>query len=335
MTAVRIDEQRLARVVERLAARPETSGGVLAVGGDDGVCHALPFGPVAVDDRFLLTSIAKPFTLVQVLQLVEQGLFDLDVPIAEYLPAFGVNGKERVTARHVLTHTSGMDAAANTVEGPPTSLTAGEHLEVALRCGLVTEPGERFAYCSPGFWVLAELVSRLSGIPYPEHLRTQVTEPLGLLATGYAPEQEPPEGLVPAEVEPSRAHVAEQVRRTAYPAGGLVGTASDLVVFGRSLLGDGPSVLRRRTVETMLRPARSGTLHGRAVTWGLGWEIGGPGSLQGPRTLFHPGASGVGMWLDVDADVVVVLLTATWALPLRVFAETLNGVMASSELGSA
>ena len=157
--------------LEHLAEAGGPRGGVLAVLDPVGVAHIRAFGTAAdvsgrrsvrPDDRFHLTSITKVFTAVQVLTLVEDGLLDLNAPIAEYLPEFGVRGKETITAHHILTHSSGIDATANTAEGPATGLDAAGHLAVAMGALAVFPPGSRFEYSSAGFWVLAELIRRLS-----------------------------------------------------------------------------------------------------------------------------------------------------------------------------
>jgi CubicO group peptidase (beta-lactamase class C family) len=299
-----------------------------------------PFGQVRVagvpgaaraDDRFALTSITKPITALQVLSLVDAGLLDLDAPLAAYVPEFGVNGKDAVTTRHVLSHTSGLDERANTAEGPPSRLDGAGHLAVALAAGLSTCPGEVFAYCSPPFWVLGELIARLAGMPFVDHLAHAVTGPAGMAATVYWQEREVPFRLAEPVCAPDRAHVNEHVRLTAYPAGGLVGTAGDLLRLGRCVL-DGGRGLRGRVVSTaalglMATPAAEGFLAGRRVRWGLGFELGGPGNLQSRDGFYHAGASGVAFWIDPTRDLVVAALTDTWGVSRRTFAEVVNGVV--------
>jgi CubicO group peptidase (beta-lactamase class C family) len=128
------------------------------------------------------------------------------------------------------------------------------------------------------------------------------------------------------------AHLPEQVRRAAYPAGGLVSTAADLVAFGQSFLRGSPSegrLLSSPTRERLFREHARGYNLGRPCRWSLGWELVGPGNLQSDRTIFHHGASGTGLWVDPDHGLVVVLLTATWWLRYRTYAEVVNTVLAS------
>ena len=64
-------------------------------------------------------------------------------------------------------------------------MTQAEHLERALTAGLTFAPGERVEYCSPTFWVLAELITQLSGESYIDHFARHVAAACGLSATGY------------------------------------------------------------------------------------------------------------------------------------------------------
>jgi CubicO group peptidase (beta-lactamase class C family) len=197
-----------------------------------------------------------------------------------------------------------------------------------LEAALNFAPGSSWEYCSPGFWVLAELVSRISGSHYTVHVEESVLAPLGMSDTRYETQLDPPDRYVDARA-PTRSHLAEQVRRLAYPAGGLVGTVPDLLAFGRSFLtdGHGPQVLGPVTTKLLWRPWAHGWYQGRAVTWSLGWELGGPGTLRSDQSLFHYGGSGTALWIDPDERLVVALLTASWFLDWRIFGEVANGAL--------
>src|SRR4051794_23790404 len=319
---------------------PKVGGGVCAVtvGTTEVVA---PFGHLHVDGalvdapadaRFYLTSVSKPVVGMQVMALVDDGLLDLDAPVADYLPAFAVNGKSAVTTRHLLTHTSGCDQAANVIEGPPTKLGPADFLEIAMRAELVQPPGRSFAYCSPPWWVLAELILRLTGETHIDHFAHRVLAGLGPTGLAYHLGERPPPRTVTPSSAPDRRHIVETVRRAAYPAGGLMGSAADLLAVGRCMVAEGAGaagrVLSSRATRLMTTPTTTGTVGGRDVTWGLGWEVGGPGSLRAARTAYHGGASGVAMWVDLELAATVVLLTGTFGVSRRTFAEAINGVVA-------
>lgn len=335
----------LTRRLDNLVREAAVAGGVLGIVDPAGASVVHAFGcagtveqpeQMRVDHRFLLTSVTKQFTGTQVLQLVEEGAVDLGAPVAAYIPEFAVNGKERVTTRHLLTHTAGMDQTSNSTEAAASDLTAAGHLQNALDASLRCEPGTSFEYNSPGFWVLAELVTRLSGMHYTEHLRRRVLEPLGMSETRYETQESTPDRYVPPRAS-HRGHLAEQVRRLAYPAGGLIGTAGDVLRFGRCFLNkgtlDGARILGPATVEALGRPYVQTAYMGRQTSWGLGWQLGGPGDLRSERSLFQWGGSGTALWVDPDHGLAIVLLTATWFLDWRRYSEIVNGVVGCLSLG--
>jgi CubicO group peptidase (beta-lactamase class C family) len=337
-------QDHLAQIGARLAA--QARGGVIAVtaGGREWV---VPFGVVDERDRvgvpaeaehvFPFTSITKPFTALQVLTLVDEGKLDLEAPVGEYIPEFGAGHKEAVTTAHFLSHTSGLDPSANLIEGPPSSLTAGEYLRAAVGAGLITPPGAVFAYCSPSFWVLGELVTRLTGLAYPEHLAERVLKPLGADRADYRPREFAGRLVVP-QTPPGLEHLPDQTTLVPYPAGGLIGRASDLLALGRCMLSEGVGargrVITSAAARLMRQPTATGTIAGRSVRWGLGWELGGPGSLRAETSLYHGGASGVAIWVDVEAEICATVLTSTWGTTRKVFSEAINGIIGALGRGS-
>ncbi|MBV9358731.1 MAG: beta-lactamase family protein [Chloroflexi bacterium] len=332
-----------ARLNDAIAAG-QLRGAVLAVADRHSILETRALGgvagsseaaPLRIDDRFLWTSVTKVLTTVQVLRLVEQGQLGLGVPVAEYLPAFGCNGKDRVTTWHLLTHTSGMVQDANTVERSTPGMTAADHLGVALRAGLHFVPGERVEYCSPPFWVLAELIRQLSGRSHVEDVQRTVTDPCGMPDTRY--ETGDDVAIVPAYGAPDPS-LPDQQRRLAYPAGALVGTAGDLAHFGQALLNEGRTVTGARLLApiSIARACQPQTdrLPGNPVgtSRGLGVVVGGPGTLRSSRTVGHGGASGTYFWVDPEHELVIVFLSAHWGLPRRLLASVADSIIAERSM---
>ncbi len=288
---------------------------------------------MATDHRFVLTSITKTMIAAQAMRLVEQGKLALDAPMVDYVPEFGSNGKDTVTTWNILTHSSGVDQAANTAERLSPGFSPTDHLRAAIDARLTFHPGERFEYCSPTFWVLAEAITRLAGVDYTVDFVDSVARPAGMLATRHdvAPI---PEHFVPSfGARDSR--VADQGRLVAYPAGGLVSTAEDVARFGQIFLNGGLSAIGERvlspaSVEAMIRSQTAG-LPGHAIgeSRGIGFEIGGPGTLRSPRTFGHGGASGTHLWVDPTRDLVAVFLSAHWSLARRIHSSFIDLVVAN------
>jgi CubicO group peptidase (beta-lactamase class C family) len=170
--------------VERLRARARADV-------DDGLTPACQFalaldGQVIAqetfgaddDARFSMWSATKPVFASVVWQLMGEGLLDPAAPVVDTWPEFGRHGKDRVTLDHLLTHTSGFPAA------PLDLATIGDReARVAQmeQWSLDAEPGTAFAYHAlSAHWVMAELVTRVTGADHRDALRQRVLDPLGL-----------------------------------------------------------------------------------------------------------------------------------------------------------
>ena len=177
------DLTRTRAEIERGMARGWHTGAQLfaAVHGeviaDFGVGEARPGVPLTPATVVEWASATKAVTCSAAGLLWQHGLFDLDDPVCRHIAEFATAGKEAVTIRHLLTHTAGL-----------TNPTAGvvPFREVVIRiCGAPLDagwvPGARCAYNSDAMWIVAELVTRLSGRPFDQFVRAEIFEPLGLL----------------------------------------------------------------------------------------------------------------------------------------------------------
>jgi CubicO group peptidase (beta-lactamase class C family) len=138
-----------------------------------------PARPVSDDTVFEAASLGKPVFAYAVLRLAEADLLDLDRPLYDYLPLPDANNHRmrRVTARHVLSHTSGL----------PNWRQQPGSLDPA------TEPGKRFGYSGEAYFYLQRVVEALSGTPFGRLMREQVLDPLEMKQSSFVwlPEFEP------------------------------------------------------------------------------------------------------------------------------------------------
>ena len=184
-------------------------------------------------------------------------------------------------------------------------------------------PGERCAYNTISFTVLGELISRVSGLPYPEYLQRHVFGPLGMTSTAFAPLD--PSRTMPVHSVDFEGGISAMLKM-ALPGGGLLSTADDLVAFGRAILRGGTSngyrLLGRPAVETMTRLQTLGLYKleegvRSPFDYGLGWAKPSPTSEQGGmgsvNSFGHGGATGTYLWIDPEWDLVFVLMTNNWA----------------------
>ena len=250
---------------------------------DDGVGLARDDLALTRDTLMPWYSATKPLLAVSIAQLVEQGRVDYDDFVVDFVPELGPGKKERITLRHLLTHTSGLPQLDFSAETQPWDTIVHR----IARAELVAPPGERAAYSTQaGWYLLAEVLRRVDRRPYERYVREMVCGPLGMADSwlGMPPEvyegygdrlglMHDTSGTRPAPVRPRDAQEAAQCR----PGSGGYGPIRELGYFYEMLLGKGTrgevTLLRPGLVAEITRRHRVGefdeTFQHR-IDWGLG-----------------------------------------------------------------
>jgi CubicO group peptidase (beta-lactamase class C family) len=299
--------------------------------------------PMARDTIFDLASLTKPIaTTTAILLLVNDGLIDLDDPVVKVLPSFGDRNKEEVTFRHLLTHSSGLkpwrgyhelliEKERKTGErllGTP----AGREFVIdrTVRSGLVHDTGEAAVYGDLDFIVLGAAVEALSHQRLDEFCQERIFGPLEMNDTFFIPANEVGE-----------MSVDDALRRR------IAGTEScewrGRIVWGEvhdpnssAMGGVGGHAGRFSTVDDVMKFATTAldVWHGRSDVWprellqsfftrqklpessdwALGWDTPTAGASTAgqhfsPRSVGHLGFTGTSLWIDLEAECVVVMLT--------------------------
>ncbi len=257
--------------------------------GSADVEHSRPITPAT---SFHLASINKPFTAAAILKLQEEGRLRIDDPLSKYIPDYPRGGL--ITLRHLLTHTSGIPDRLGGPGQLPGFFTPPnrDYVIAAFKyLPLDFEPGSRYAYSNPNYYLLGGIVEMVSGQSYLDFLRQRFLAPLGMAHTGVFRPGEAgkaePYWYAEGRIERPR-HMAEN--RSPLLHGGhalLDATARDLYRWTDAYFNG--RILRKATVEAALTPAD----HGRSVHrsarqggYGFGWGI---GRLRGMRAIFHTG----------------------------------------------
>ncbi len=146
---------------------------------DGAMGEVRPGVPLTCDSILIWMSATKPVTAIAVAQQWELGKIDLDRPVAEVIPAFAQGGKERVTPRHLLTHTGGFRATRFRFPDDDWDTIIRIICETPIEPGWV--PGERAGYHLHSSWfILGELVRLASGQGYRDYVREHIFLPLGM-----------------------------------------------------------------------------------------------------------------------------------------------------------
>lgn len=306
-------------------------GCVICFGRQGKIAYLRAFGnkqtqpePIAmtVDTIFDMASITKPVaTATSVMKLVEEGRLRLGSKVIDFLPEFGINGKEVITVQDLLIHQSGLipdNPLADYLEGP----------EVAWKkicdLDLVAPVGTTFKYSDVNFIVLAKIIEKVSGQDVHQFSQQQLFQPLGMTETGYAPAETLRSRIAPTEQRDGKWIQGEVHDPRAFELGGVAGhaglfsTAEDLARYATMMLGKGTfrtegepaaEVLSERTVSTMTR--------GYAVSSGqrgLGWDrrtgySSNRGDLLSEMAYGHGGFTGTVLWIDPALDLFYIFLS--------------------------
>jgi CubicO group peptidase (beta-lactamase class C family) len=326
---VRAAAEDPAAFAERLAMLRWIAGvAVAGVVGDHmelaaaGVADAGTGRAVEPDTRFRPGSITKLLTATLVMQLVDESLVDLDDPVLRYVPELRLadpDGAARVTIRHLLSHSSGIDGGDVFVDTSGSDDCRERYVEALDGTGFLFEPGTTFSYCNAGTILAGRIVEVVRDRTWEDALRVHMLEPLGMSATTCVagPDIVASDGTArghvvkPGGVEPIQwARDETYTTRAHAPAGGtLVSTVEDLARLAMSHMGSAtvPPIVSPPSASLMRELAAiapGGVVQMQGA--GLGWQVWHGGQVRAAGA--NPGMSGV-LAVDVSTDAALVALS--------------------------
>ncbi len=266
-------------------------------------------------DLASLTKVVATTTLV--MQLVDEGRVQLDVPVVRYLPEWRGERVEGITVRHLLAHASGLPAWRAFYKEADDAAEARAQL---LLVSPEVPPGRRYVYSDLGFLLLGRMVETLTGTRLDSAFTARVARPLGLRATGFVPDYALRPTIAPTEFDSWR---QRQVRgevhdENAYRFGGVAGhaglfsTADDLSRLAQALLAGGRTrrgrLVSARTLAEFTR-VQDTLVSRRALGWETPTGTNSAGRRLSPRAFGHTGFTGTSLWIDPARDLYVLLLT--------------------------
>lgn len=299
--------------------------------------------PLSEDTVFDLASLTKPLaTTVAVMRLVAAKTVQLDDRISRFFSNFGTHGKGTVTIRQLLSHSSGLPAHRPYFEdltkrkrklGRPVTLETlnpRDYVYAQLqREKLTYAPGSRAVYSDLGFMLLGALVEDISEMSLDQFCWEKIYRPLGLQAIGFInidmlhqrQLEAATEMIAPTEHCAWRKRIlcGEVHDDNAYFMGGVAGHAGlfapiDEVDRLISVLGDcyhdRHAFLPAEIVRDFWTP--DGTVPDS--TWACGWDTPSPhesssGALFSPHSVGHLGFTGTSVWIDLERDAHVIMLS--------------------------
>lgn len=323
-------------------------GAVVLVGRGDRTLYQRAIGhralvptpePMTLETIFDLASLTKVIaTTTSMTMLIEQGKVRLNDRVSTFVPGFERYGKENITIRHLLTHMSGLRPDLDLADSWSGYDTA---ISLAIEEVPASAPGTRFVYSDINFFLLGDIVFRVTKQPLDQFAREHIFEPLGMKDTMFLPPASLRARIAPTErctalgwpcdprmagAPPAHAASMEMLRGvvhdpTARRMGGVAGhaglfsTAADLAIFCRMLLGGGvyrgTRLLSPLAVAKMTTPATPGD---ERNVRSLGWDVdssysGNRGELLPIGSFGHTGFTGTSLWIDPATNLFVIFLS--------------------------
>lgn len=283
------------------------------------VVHKQGYGFARIDDElvpdastiFDLASCSKHFTATAIMMLAERGKLSYDDPLTKFFP-FPEYAKA-ITVRHLLHHTAGLKDYFELYEedddGPSrwTDEDRPSSADIVSALATVAEPefaaGEEFDYSNSGYVVLAEIVSKVSGKPFPRFVRDEMWKPLGMTRSRVndgsgKPDENQAQGYV--SDEPFEGTNLDDV----YGDGAVQTTLDDLVRWNAAM--DANKLVSKKSQQLAWT---SGKLNdGSDTGYGFGWFVGGE---EGDRWVNHEGSYGgfsTYYSKEIDGETSVIVL---------------------------
>jgi D-alanyl-D-alanine carboxypeptidase len=269
--------------------------------------------PMTVDTLIPIGSVTKQFTAAAILQLRDQGKLSLDDEITKWLPDFQTRGN-KVTLRHLLSHTSGIGELGEMLELRAMRLmhnataTRDDVYKVINRHPFQFPTGTMEIYSNSNFWLLGLIIEKASGMTYEEYVEKKVFKPLGMTRSMYCNNSE----NVPRRAYgygmrsgmPRRG--PDIVHTGTYAAGALCSTAKDMIRWLQALHGG--KVLSPKSYAEMITPSKLND--GTPLCYSMGLLVGE--DSHGLRYIGHGGGgfgfSSEARWYP-HAKLAVVVLT--------------------------
>ncbi|SEQ17068.1 serine hydrolase [Lentzea albida] len=316
-------QRRLSAIADKHGV-PGAALGILYKGqtvqAHHGVLNTATGVEVTDDTIFQIGSIGKVWTTTVVMRLVDEGLLDLDAPITDVLPELRLSDPvvgQKVTMRHLLTHTSGIDGDNFTDTGRGDDCLE-KYTELLADAAQNHPLGATFSYSNAGFVLAGRVIEKLTGKTWDVAMREKLFAPLGLTRTGTLPEEALLHRAAVGHVKnEGKLEVAPvwALPRSVGPAGTIFSTTEDVLAFARmhlegGLAADGTRVLSEKSAAVMTEKQTDvPDKNALGDSWGVGWIR---FDWDGHRLIGHDGNTiGQSAFLRLlpEQDLAVTLLT--------------------------
>jgi len=336
-----IEEKRLPGAVALVVRK-----GATALYQTYGYSNMEAASPMQEDQLFYIQSMTKPIVSVGIMMLYEQGFFDLNDPVSDYLPAYAdrqvevtdeqkgtyqIPAESEITIAQLLSHTAGLShglGSSDLDRRYREALYMQKHENIEARVNamaempLVGQPGEQWYYsASPD--LLSLLIEKFSGMNTAEYLQEKIFDPLGMDDTGYNLPANKSSLAVSLHFKAQDGSLSLSPNQTPTSGHtiyggthGLFSSADDYLRFCQMLLNggelDGNRLLSPKTVELMTAN-RVGDLYTEGYGFGLGFsvrtDLAAAAALGTVGTFGWSGAYNTYFFIDPEEELIGIMMT--------------------------
>jgi CubicO group peptidase (beta-lactamase class C family) len=265
--------------------------------------------PVDSESVIRIGSISKQFFTTAIMKLMEDGKLDIEDGVHKYFPDAPETWRP-ITIKNLMTHTSGLQREAPAYDNfkmqPDIAI-----IKSAYDLPLVFKTGEKFQYCNLGYFMLAEIIKKTSGMPWQEYIRSTLFLPAGMnnsyLTDFYQ--------IIPNRADGYRYNRDKLLNATAMlairPSGGFLSTSTDMILWDK-VLREKNNILKKESWELLWQPfIKTSDSPESKAHYGFGWNI---DERNGHKVMWHGGAnSGFRSYYVrfINDDLSIIILTNT------------------------
>jgi CubicO group peptidase (beta-lactamase class C family) len=294
-TVTASDFNQIDSYITNAMSRSNIPGMALSIAQGEEIIYQKGYGnagngrTVTPDTPFYIGSQSKSFTALAIMQLVEQGKLDLDMPVQTYLPWFRVADEQassQITIRHLLQHTSGLSESGYVANLPPDA-TLEMLVRDLSRARLTAPVGSKMQYFNPGYSILGLLIETVSSQSYGDYINEHIFMPLKMTHSFTDREAAEAAGLSQGygQVFMFAIPLEQPVVEYDIPAGYIISSANDMarymMAMGNGGELDGVKLLEPNNIQMMFTPNSAIN-----STYGFGWYI---SEYYGETKITHGG----------------------------------------------
>jgi D-alanyl-D-alanine carboxypeptidase len=263
------------------------------------IAHGTPVTPQTV---FKIGSVSKQFIATGIMLLAQDGRLKVDDPVSKYLEGTPPTWQP-ITIRHLLTHTGGIIRESPAFD-PVKVQSDADVVKAAYPVPLQFTPGSKWQYCNVGYFALAEIITRVSGRPWPQFMNERVFKPAGMMVTA-------PTNVSPTLPNRALGYTGNDNQKQAddwvalRPSGAFLSTVGDLAKWDALLYTN--TILSEASRREMWTPVRLSD--GATQSYGFGWQT--QTTKDGRKLVSHGGAmpgfrAYYGRFLDEHVSVILL-----------------------------